>query len=257
MWIYKVTNLINGKIYIGQTHYDNEKYLGSGNKIKRAVLKYGFENFKREYIDTADTQDELDKKEIFWIKELNSQDPTIGYNIADGGWNCLTMNDEIKEKLSLTWRKKYEGGYINNRIGTTMSDEVKKRISEGNKGKKISEENKRKLSEFHRGKKLSESTRKKLSESHKGKKLSEFHKRSISKSLKGRPVSDETKQKLRNSNINKTQKNSKIVIAINNETMESLRFNNISQAARYFNIFRSYIRNNKIKGWNIKLIYDT
>ena len=102
MYIYKVTNLLNGKIYIGQTHFKRENYLGSGVLISAAVEKYGPKNFVKEYIDEADTQEDLDEKERFWIKELKSQDLEIGYNIADGGWNAFTMNDEIKGKISST-----------------------------------------------------------------------------------------------------------------------------------------------------------
>lgn len=83
--IYKITNLINGKIYIGQTHYDKKDYYGSGVLISEAINKYGLDNFSKEYIDEASNQKELDEKEKFWIKELQSQDKKIGYNIADGG----------------------------------------------------------------------------------------------------------------------------------------------------------------------------
>lgn len=67
-YIYKTTNLINGKIYIGQhkaTIFENNNYLGSGNLIKRAIKKYGEEHFKVELIDVAENQKELDEKEIY------------------------------------------------------------------------------------------------------------------------------------------------------------------------------------------------
>jgi hypothetical protein len=50
MVIYKTTNLINGKIYIGQDSNDNKNYLGSGLKLKRAIKKYSKENFIKEVI---------------------------------------------------------------------------------------------------------------------------------------------------------------------------------------------------------------
>ena len=253
MWIYKITNRVNGKIYIGQTHYDNPSYFGSGILIKGAIKKYGIDNFEKIYIDTANDQIELDEKEKHWIKFHSSQDHTIGYNIADGGYNCFTMTDDVAKKISSTWKTKYEQGYINNRIGTIMSDEVKDKISNSNKGKIRSDETKNKISSAHLGKILSDETRKKLSISHTGKSLSEEHKASISQSLIGRLVSDETKLKLHESNINKTQKHSKKVIATNILTNEILNFNNISQASRFFNTHRSYIRSNKVNDWNITL----
>ena len=46
MIIYKTTNLVNGKIYIGKDSKNNPNYLGSGNLLKKALIKYGKENFK-------------------------------------------------------------------------------------------------------------------------------------------------------------------------------------------------------------------
>lgn len=86
--IYKTTNLINGKIYIGQlTRIDKYKkdYFGSGVKIRAAIKKYGAENFKREILLECDNQDDLNEAEIFFIKEYKSQNSKIGYNIAEGG----------------------------------------------------------------------------------------------------------------------------------------------------------------------------
>jgi hypothetical protein len=163
------------------------------------------------------------------------------------------MTDDIAKKISNTWKTKYEQGYINNRIGSIMSDSSKDKISNSNKGKILSDETRKKISSAHLGKILSDETRKKLSISHTGKSLSKEHKASIGQSLIGRTVSDETRKKLYDSNINKTQKHSKKVLATNILTNEILNFNNISQASRFFNTHRSYIRFNKVNGWNITL----
>ena len=53
MQIYKITNLINGKIYIGQDSNDRLDYFGSGLLIKRAIKKYGKENFNKQIIPKA------------------------------------------------------------------------------------------------------------------------------------------------------------------------------------------------------------
>jgi len=246
--IYKTTNLINGKIYIGQTHYDKPGYLGSGVLISAAVEKYGSENFLKEYIDEALSQEELDEKEKYWIRHLESQNKDIGYNIADGGWNCLTMNDEIKEKISHTLKGKYIGENAF-RKGMTLTEEHKKAISRSNKGKTLSEETKRKLSDSNKGKTHSEETRKKMSESRKGKILTIEHREKISEGGKGRVFSDDQKERLRQSNLNKTQLHSRTVFALCIKTNMELNFNNMSEAARWFNTTRHRIKNNMVEDW--------
>ena len=118
-----------------------------------------------------------------------------------------------------------------------MSDAAKLKISAGNKGKVRSEE-----------------TKKKMSEAKKGTTLSKEHKAKIGRGLLGRPVSDETRKKQKASNINKTQKHSRKVMSLNEETGEVLHFNNISQAARIIGTFRRYVKNNKLKGFKFTLI---
>jgi hypothetical protein len=80
MIIYKTTNLITGKIYVGQDSKNNPNYLGSGKYIWNAIKKYGKENFKKEIICGCNSREELNEKEIYWIKELNSTNLEIGYN---------------------------------------------------------------------------------------------------------------------------------------------------------------------------------
>ena len=103
MVIYKITNLISGKIYIGQDSKNDPKYLGSGLIMKRAIRKYGNKNFTKEIIDEANNKKELDYKEIYWIKYYNSNEGQIGYNITDGGGGCLGCkhSDESKERMSI------------------------------------------------------------------------------------------------------------------------------------------------------------
>lgn len=250
--IYKTTNLVNGKIYIGQTHYDKPNYYGSGNLILQALEKYGLEKFTKEYIDEASSQEELDKKERFWIKEMDSQNKEIGYNIADGGWNCLTMNDDIKAKISSTLKGKYVGEN-SFRKGVPLTEEHKKALSVANKGKTLSDEHKEKLSKAHTGKKQSDETKRKLSESHTGKTLSEDHKKKIGEGIKGRTYTDEQKERLKASNIGKTQKHSRTVSALCIQTNIVFQFNNISDAARKLNTTRFKINNNTVEGWRINV----
>lgn len=117
MYIYKITNKINNKIYIGQVYnktiYDRferhvkEACANSKSYIDRSINKYGAENFICELIDTANTLKELNQKEIYWIKYYNSTDHNIGYNLTFGGdggntYLCKSKNemDIIKSKIS-------------------------------------------------------------------------------------------------------------------------------------------------------------
>lgn len=88
-YVYKTTNNINGKIYVGLHRVKNDtfdsKYLGSGKRLKYAIDKYGKENFSCEILEWCDDEEELSNKEIYWIKTLNSEDENIGYNMNEGG----------------------------------------------------------------------------------------------------------------------------------------------------------------------------
>jgi group I intron endonuclease len=80
MIIYKTTNLVNGKFYIGQDSKNNPEYLGSGLLLNKAIEKYGRENFLKEVVEQCNSKEELNSREIFWISELKPL-----YNIAKGG----------------------------------------------------------------------------------------------------------------------------------------------------------------------------
>ena len=101
--IYKITNKVNGKVYIGQTIQENgfdDRYGGNLEKntknqhLKSSIQKYGIDNFDicevLEIIkiwDIAHNQKELDEKETYWIKYYDSTNPDNGYNIEGGGKN--------------------------------------------------------------------------------------------------------------------------------------------------------------------------
>ena len=119
MWIYKIINIQNNKIYIGQTirpiqdrfhrHINDALNNVLDTHFARAIRKYGKDNFIIEQIDQAQTQDELNKKEQYWIQYYNSVQN--GYNETDAiskcGGNTYQSKTEkemevIKEKIRQT-----------------------------------------------------------------------------------------------------------------------------------------------------------
>lgn len=82
--IYKTTNTVNGKIYIGKDSNDRDGYLGSGKILKSSIKKYGLDNFEKVILEECDLTD-IDNREIYWIDKLDATNPEIGYNICVGG----------------------------------------------------------------------------------------------------------------------------------------------------------------------------
>lgn len=85
MVIYLTRNNINGKIYIGKNSTDNPEYLGSGDYLRRAIKKYGRENFTKTIIERCGDEEILNEREKFWIAFYGSTNEDIGYNLTDGG----------------------------------------------------------------------------------------------------------------------------------------------------------------------------
>lgn len=148
-YIYKTTNLINNKIYIGQRKskvFQSTNYLGSGRYLRNAVNKYGVENFIVELIDISDNREELNNKEIYWIKYYKAYDRNIGYNISKGGigggeiWvnNGIENHHIAKDKLPEYIEQGYILGMKPGRLGKS-SETRNKNISKALKGRHKSE----------------------------------------------------------------------------------------------------------------------
>ena len=109
MRVYKTTNLLNGKFYVGKQASNSEYYLGSGKALKSAIEKYGRNNFKKEILEVCSSLEELSNREIYWIKELNAVER--GYNIAEGGTGGRTFGGGVK-KGNIPWNKGLKGKQI-------------------------------------------------------------------------------------------------------------------------------------------------
>ena len=152
-YIYLIKNNINQKIYIGKHSTDNldDGYMGSGILIKKAIQKYGIENFTKDYLAFCDSEDTLNYLEKFYIKKYKAKE--VGYNLTDGGEGLQNPNNEIRQKISASRKGKPRF------LGRTHSSNTKQKISESHKGDKNpnfgkprSEETKRKISAAKKGK---------------------------------------------------------------------------------------------------------
>lgn len=208
MIIYKTTNLINDKIYIGQDARHNPKYLGSGKILRLAIKKYGKENFKKDILEIVDDITKAAEREAYWIEFFNARNHEIGYNILSGGisWIGMHHTEETKNKISETRKNnKSAVGEKNAMFGKKHTEESKQKMSKSSKGKKISEEAKQK----RKGKKLTEEHKNNISiglknsQKHKDTVASQEFKDKISKLKKGTKLSQEAKDKISKANKGK------------------------------------------------------
>lgn len=220
--VYKTTNKINGKIYIGvhKKHKEKDWYIGSGRAILAAKAKYGLKNFYTEILYEYDNDKDAYKKEAELVNEdFVLRDDT--YNLVPGG----------------------KGG-----PGKKQSDEAKRAISLSKLGKPRSEETKAKVSKTR--------LERKIPSPNKGKKLSEAHKLALSKVRKGRktnkPMPDSTKEALRIANSKphskeRTIKKQKPII------IDGIKYSSCTEVSDVFNISASLVtyrlKSSKWPGW--------
>lgn len=176
--IYKIENLINGKVYIGQsidiekrwrvhkTELNNNKRVGS--HLQNAWNKYEEENFKFEVIEEC-LKEELNKKEKYWIAYYKNNAYGV-YNLTDGGDGIKNPDILTRYKMSIA------------RLGKPLSDLTKQRISAANKGKPKPE--------------FKELTKLRISNAHKGKHTTNLQKESVRKEMKSRWQTSEWRQKI-------------------------------------------------------------
>ena len=150
MIIYVITNLLNGKKYVGQTtrtleeRFSEHKFC-KDSYIGKAIRKYGEENFKAEVLEECSTLEELNEREKYWIAKLNTLVPN-GYNLNGGGSNAIPT-ETTRKKQSDSANKRFENPDERNKISKTLT------------GRKISESKKQYFSDPNNRKKHSEAAK--------------------------------------------------------------------------------------------------
>ena len=162
-FIYKTTNILSGKYYIGMHSTDNleDGYLGSGNRLRLAVRKHGKENFKREILEFCNSREELIKKEIeiITVDEISKKE-CINLKVGgQGGWsenakvkfiwlldNDVYFKKQHSDKMSKANKESFikfnKGEYLNyDWSGKNHTIETKDKISNTKKGSGIGETN--------------------------------------------------------------------------------------------------------------------
>lgn len=137
--IYKITNILTNKVYVGQTkksitqrfseHKHHAKVKDDKLYLHLAMNKYGIDNFKVELIEECDTKEKLNNREKYWIRYYKSNKKEFGYNLTKGGDGCPIEHHskETIEKLSIISRKKWQDN--------KYKEKVRKRMSESHLGK--------------------------------------------------------------------------------------------------------------------------
>lgn len=200
--IYKLTNTINNKVYIGQTlreiktRFCEHKRGNDNSYLYRAIKKYNWENFKQDIlfqtIEVDETnkilvnklQDFINDLEVMFISYYKSNNHSNGYNITVGGGGVygITVSEETREKLRIyglahnAFKGKHHSeetkallsALCKSRKRPKMTEETKRKLSEKNKGRIVSEEVKLKLREVLKGRVISLEHRKKISEANSG-----------------------------------------------------------------------------------------
>ena len=188
-FVYLITNMINGKQYVGQTRtsveYRIKEHIWKKSPIGRDIKELGRENFSVETIEVCFSHEEVDYRERFWIKELDCKVPK-GYNRTDGGNGSsgVVCSAETREKIAAAKR------------GRPLSPEHRAAIAATNRGRKPSPEEIAKAAAARRGKPLSPEHRAAIGAGHRGKKHSPEWVKKQADAQRGRKISPEAIAKM-------------------------------------------------------------
>lgn len=181
-FIYLLTNIVNDKIYIGQTwlplhlrmgkdgsNYKNSVYLHN------AIVKYGADNFKYEVLVKCEDQETADSLEEYYIDQYNSRNHEIGYNLKQGGRGGK-HSEETKEKIRNSIKNKEWSSEA--LIGRAQGGKSWKGKKRGPHTEEWKNDNSQRTKEWHQnnihpmsGKNQSEEAKTKISKANRGRKL--------------------------------------------------------------------------------------
>lgn len=247
-YVYLTINNINNKHYVGKrsckTEIQKDGYLGSGKRLKKAIKKYGRENFSKYIIEEFDDIEDCFNFERELIYDLNAVADPMYYNLVPGGKNGCEgrvgklhpMFNKKHSEYSLKKMSASRKGELNHFYGKYHTEKTKKVLAEkcanfgednGFYGKHHTEDTRKVMSEYAKnrtglknpfyGKKHTEDTRRRISESNKGK-------------TKGTPKSEEHRKKLKESN----HKRKEVIV-------NGVRYSSITDAMKGTGIYRHKI----------------
>ena len=195
MVVYLITDLTNGKQYVGQTTKTLKERLTrhrSGDLyVDRALNAHGWKNVKVEILEECETYDELNRLEQEWIDVLETCRPS-GYNLTEGGLGGPghKLSEEAKRRISekKTGHKHSEAARKKMSAAVTESmknPDLRRRLSEANKGNKHTDKTRKKMSKTRQGKARDEETKEKIGESNTGKRRTPEDRKKMSEACKG------------------------------------------------------------------------
>jgi group I intron endonuclease len=224
--IYRATNLINNKIYIGKTihnieyrknsHFCYALTMNYDTLFYRAIRKYSKDAFVWDVLFTCDDEEQLNKKEIEYIALYDSRNRLKGYNISKGGegGDNISKNpnrDAILKKISIANTGKVRSPEViaNYRLkmkGRKVPQDVLIKRSISLKGRVISAEHRKKISMTLTGRKVPEEIVARMRAKLLGRKFTQERKESMSRACKGKLLTQETKDKIKLSWVNRRMK---------------------------------------------------
>ena len=157
-YVYKITNLVNKKVYVGKTRDIDERWKrhiyisdsGESDKsysyLHRAINKYKKENFKIELIDSFDDENSAYNLEKVWIEAYESNNNNFGYNLNEGGKGGKSPSKETRDKISISRQgNKHpmfgKKGELSPSFGIKRNEETIKKLKESKKGNALGEDN--------------------------------------------------------------------------------------------------------------------
>ena len=237
--VYKITCLSSGKYYIGyskeiEKRFHTHKMLLRASRhfnilLQRAYDKYGYDDFTFDILHTCNATDEAKELELKYLEDINIRPLLYNLHYNNSGGDTLTNHPnrtEIIEKITRSCRIMIDGlipekrkeifgqkiGEKNGMYGRTHTDEIKKRLSDINKG-----------NTYCKGKKASVETRHKMS-------IVASQRIGDANPFFGKHHSEETKQKLREASAGKLPTNSRTVI------VEGVSYVSVTEAGRQIGV---------------------